>query len=57
MDDNPPRGPIEFRKLLKENAADPIQAGAWETSQLWKKYRGMDGRTPPTHSIETGKRL
>lgn len=26
-------------------------------SDLWTRYRGWDGRTLPTHSVETGRRI
>lgn len=57
MDDNPPKGLVEFRQRLKENTKHPDQVGVYETGELWTRYRGFDGRTPPTHNIETGERL
>lgn len=57
MDENPPTGLVEFRQRLRENTKDPEQVGISETSELWARYMGFDGRSVPTHSLQTGERL
>lgn len=59
MDDDPPKGVIEFNRRLRDNISerDNDQAKIVDVHGLWKKYVGLDGRTLPTHSIETGQRL
>lgn len=57
MDDNPPTGLVQFRRLLTENTKDPKQVGIYEVKELWTRYQGWDGKQPPTHSLVTGERL
>jgi len=59
MDDNRPKGVVAFNRMLRENISksDNDRTSIEDVQRLWAKYMGMDGRTRPTHSIETGKRL
>lgn len=45
--------------LSELHAAAKQELPGWnlgDTELMWTKYRGWDGRTSPTHDVETGRR-
>lgn len=42
----------EFADMLRREAF----ASLTEIGQLWRRYRGFDGRIMPTHDVQTGAR-
>jgi hypothetical protein len=46
----------ELAEKLKANGF-PEGVPAIDLAALWTKYRGFDGRRPPTHDVATGERL
>lgn len=54
---------MEDPSLALGNLAARIQAvrgglpTAAEMGEIWGRYRGWDGRSRPTHDVETGERL
>jgi len=51
-----PSGPMEFTKKLR-NEFYQTQISLEACMDLWGKYRGHDGRSKPTHDVETGEPL
>jgi len=45
---------MEFAKDVREEHPTATQS---DVSWLWQRYKGMDGRTKPTHNFYTGERL
>lgn len=46
-----PSGPVDFARALRSVIPDTT---VQEVAALWAKYRGLDGRSLPTHDYLTG---
>ncbi len=52
--ERPSMTPLDLYRALREYHPT-ITSG--DNAAIWGKYRGWDGRTHPTHDVETGRRL
>jgi hypothetical protein len=48
---------LDLIALHRALQSEGCQVSPVIVSDLWTKYRGWDGRTLPTHSVETGRRI
>lgn len=48
---------ITFRSFGLKLRTEMGGVGLREMGEMWTRYRGWDGRTGPTHNVETGERI
>lgn len=48
---------ITLLPLVRALRSEGREVSALQAAEIWARYRGYDGRTFPTHDVETGRRL